>query len=832
MGGCVKTQTRNWRCQGLICLTLGLITLAVFAPSLTHDFLAFDDQVYVTENPHVQAGLTWPGVTWAFRSYTASNWHPVTWLSHMLDCQLYGLKPAGHHLTNVLLHTANTLLLFLLLSRMTGAIWRSACVAALFAWHPLHVESVAWIAERKDVLSAFFFMLTLLAYTRYTKGRGPQSTVRSPQSVVHPPSSIFYVLSLLCFALGLMSKPMVVTLPFVLLLLDYWPLGRWQPSTVHSPQSTVRRGGGFHLSSFILHPLLLEKLPFFALSALSCLLTIRAQQGSYSVVSVAGLPLSRRIPHVLVAYVHYLGAMVVPRHLAAHYPYPAATPAAAVAGAGIVLALLSLLAVRLAARRPYLVVGWLWYLGTLAPVIGLVQVGDQAWADRYTYLPLIGLFVALVWGVAELAGRGRDAVERLSQTPNPAGRASLRARIEIKAREDTRPAIWGALAAAVGLALLAGTSLQLRYWKNTRALFEHAAQVTRHNARAVTVLGSLLANEGKLPEAMALYAEALRYDPDNPETHFHLGQALDQQGKPDEAIAEYSRSLWSRQWRERAHILIGVALARQKKYDEAAAHYGAALKLNPESATAENNLARVLHSQGRLDEAIQHYSAALRLDPRLAQAHNNLGVLLLQKGRLAEGVTELQAAVRLRPGDVESQYNLALALNQAEQWNEAAEIFARLAPGRPNDTRLHCEFGLALAHLGKTREAQSHYAHALIAQPDLPEALDRLAWIAATDPRPEFRNGVEAAHLAERACELTRRQQPEMLLTLAAAYGETGRFADAIRTAEEAQALARTRGRQELAARCRSLLEVLKSGQPWRESTAKTPTAAGQANPK
>ena len=787
----MKAGTWNLPRKGLICLALGLFTLAVFAPALTHDFLVYDDQVYVTENPHVQTGLTWQGVAWAFRSYAASNWHPVTWLSHMLDCQLYDLKPVGHHLTNVLLHVANTLLLFLLLSRMTGAVWRSACVAALFAWHPLHVESVAWVAERKDVLGAFFWMLTLWAYVRYVEVHGPKSNVQNQgtRSTLH--AQRFYLLALLFFALGLMSKPMLVTLPFVLLLLDYWPLGRSaecgvQGVKLRRPEVQRNPSGWTRLVA--------EKIPFLTLSAISCVLTVGAQRGSYSVVSVAGLPLSRRIPHALVAYAHYLGAMIMPRHLAAHYPYPMATPALAIAGAGIVLALLSFFACWFARSRPYLLVGWLWYLGTLVPVIGLVQVGDQAWADRYTYLPLIGLFLAIVWGVADLARKtGTDRTK--------AGRAVL-----------------GGAAVAAGMGLLVGTWLQLRYWKNTRTLFEHAALVTRHNGRALTVLGSLLAKEGKLPEAMDLYAQALRYRSDNPEAHFFLGTALEQQGKLDHAVAEYTQALWFKPLQEKTHLALGITLAKQKHYEESAAHYRAALAINPESALAHNNLARLLHTQGRLDEAIDHYSAALKSDPKLAQAHNNLGVLLLQKGRLPEGAAHLEEAVRLNPADPESQYNLALALNQQEKWNQAAAIFARLAPGLPKDSNLHYQFGLALAHLQKTREAMSHYAHSIVLQPDFPGALDRLAWILATAPQAEFRNGEEAVRMAERACDLTGQKNAQMLATLAVTYAEAGRFPEAVSTAERARDLAVNTGQKEMAIKCGSLLDAVKAGKPWRES--------------
>jgi len=738
----------------------------------------------------------------------------------MLDCQVYGLRPWGHHLTNLLLHTGSTLLLFLVLSRMTGALWRSACVAALFAWHPLHVESVAWVGERKDVLSAFFFMLTLWAYARYgeveslkskvqiqgpgvgSQGLDSDLTDHASRFTFHV--SFFYLLSLLFFALGLMSKPMVVTLPFVLLLLDYWPLGRSAECGVRSAES---RGSGVRRILTGWTRLVVEKVPFLGLSAAACVLTVAAQRQGFAVVSMAGLPLSHRIPHVLVSYVHYLGAMLLPRHLAAHYPYAAAPPLE-VAGAGILLVLLTLLAVSLAAHRPYLVVGWLWYLGTLVPVIGLVQVGDQAWADRYTYLPLIGLFVAGVWGVGDLAAR---AVAQGARHPG------------------IRLAV-GALAAMIGLAMLADTSLQLRHWKNTRTLFENAAAVTQNNARALTVLGSLLAAEGKLEEAKRLYARALSFSPENPETHFNLGKVLDQEGRLDEAIAEYSQSLWSRQWGESAHISIGVALAKHQKYEEAAAHYRAALGLNPESATAENNLARVLHSQGRLDEAKRHYEAALKLDPQLAQTQNNLGVLLLQQGQAAEGARHLREAVRLVPGDAEAQCNLALALNQQEDWQAAAAIFVRLAPGRPNDARLHYEFGLALEHLGQTREGMSHYAHALRLQPDFAEALERLAWITATDPRPELRNGTEAVNLAQQACELTGNKEARSLTTLAAAYAEAGRFAEAVSTVETAEKLTAGTGQREMAAKCASLLEALKSGKTWREDPKGT--AVAPPNPR
>ena len=824
-----NSKLMNRKTYWLIALALGLITLALYLPAIRYDFLAYDDQQYVTENGHVRAGLTAQGIVWAFGKH-AGNWHPLTWISHMLDCQLYGIKPAGHHLTNLLLHTASTVLLFLILCRMTGAPWRSACVAALFGWHPLHVESVAWVAERKDVLSALFFMLTLWAYARYARkseGRNPKpegkpkaeirkavpaiqppasritqsspiNELRSPTSSL--PSSSFYLLSLAFFALGLMSKPMLVTVPFVLLLLDFWPLRRWEdlgPQTTDYGQRTTRATSD-HASRITHHVsrpplpsaawigrLVLEKLPFFALAAVDCILTASAQQAA--MVSTAGLGIGQRLAHAMLAYAHYIGALFVPQGMAVYYPYEKATPVSHIVLAGTVLALVTALALRLVGRRPYLGMGWLWFLGMLVPVIGLVQVGDQAWADRYSYLPSIGLFIAVVWGLGELAER----------------------------RPAARPVLpW--LGVVVGIGLLAGTSVQLRYWKDTRTLFEHAARVTRNNPLATTLLGTLMAKEGKLDEAIGHYRTALAYAPGFPEAHFYLGHALDQQGKLDEAIAEYNRALWFKPTQEQTHIFLGAALAKQGKQDLAISHYLAAIKLNSESAMAHNNLAKLLHAQGRADEAIAHYSAALESDPGLAQAHNNFGILLLQQGRLAEGTTQLREALRLKPGDAESQLNLAQALVQQEQWSEAADLFTKAVTPATSDPNVHCQFATALAHLQRTREAMSRYAIALLLQQDQPAALDGLAWILATDPNPAVRNGTEAVRMSERACELTGRKDPARLKTLAAAYAEAGQFPEAATAAQSARDLAAQVGRKELSDQCLPMIEQFNAGKAWR----------------
>jgi len=746
----MRTRDPQFQSRCLIYGGLALVTLAVYLPALHHGFVEYDDQQYVTDNPRVQAGLSWTGLVWAF-GFHAGNWHPLAWLSHMADCQFYGARAGGHHLTSILLHIASTLLLFSVLNRMTNAMWRSAAVAALFAWHPLHVESVAWVAERKDVLCAFFWMLTLWLYVRHAAR----------------PSIARYLFALGSFVLCLMAKPMGVTLPFVLLLLDYWPLGRVT-------------GDGWRVAS--VRRLVVEKIPFLALSAIACVLTLRAQE--LAIVSTAGLPVSQRVAHALVAYNHYLVAMFVPQNLAVYYPYQIHLPTLTITCAIIVLGLTTLLALNMRCR-PWLMVGWLWYLGTLVPVIGLVQVGDQAWADRYTYLPLIGLFVAIVWFACEI----------------------IKSRLVLQCAS-----------VIVAAGLIAATSAQLGYWQNTRSLFEHTDKVTPKNYMAITILGSLLAKEHKYDEAMGYYRTALRYSPGFPEAHFFLGNALDEQGKLDEAVAEYQKSLWFRPTQEQTHIFMGIALAKQKKYDEAMAHYNAALKLNPDSAVAQNNLARLLHTLGKLDAAVEHYHAALEIDPKLALAHNNLGILLIQKGKLKEGAVQLREAMRLDPTNSETRLNLAFALNQQQQWPEAADLFSKIVRGDLPDPKAHYEFAVALAHLKRAREAMSQYASALLMQPDFPDALDGLAWILSADANPDFRNGPEAVKMSERACELTGRNDPAKLKTLAAAYAETGQFEAAIKTVQTAKDLAAKASRQQLAAECSLMLEHFQRSEPWRGS--------------
>jgi tetratricopeptide (TPR) repeat protein len=431
-------------------------------------------------------------------------------------------------------------------------------------------------------------------------------------------------------------------------------------------------------------------------------------------------------------------------------------------------------------------VGWFWFLGTLVPVIGLVQVGDQAWADRYTYLPYVGLFLSLVWATAEVV---RDALSRRVVT---------------------------AAAAVVLVLSISLTTRQLRYWKDTRTLFERAEAVTSNNLMAITMLGSLLAKEGKLDEAMERYRAALRINPVYPEAHFFMGHALEQKSRLDEAIAEYQKALWYGPVKEQTHVFLGAIFAKQNKFDEALAHNLAALKLNPDSSVTHNNLAKLFHTQGRLDEAIEHYNAALGLNPNLAQAHNNLGILLLQKGQLAEGTTQLREALRLNPGNAETEFNLACALNQQGQWQEATNLFSRAVTQNNQDPNAHYQFALALMHQGQTRSAVSEFAIAILLKQDFADPLDALAWILSTSASPELRNGAEAVRMAETACDLTKRSDSAKLKTLAAAYAEAGRFADATETVRKARELAKAANGSELVKECEAMLVSFENSKPWR----------------
>jgi tetratricopeptide (TPR) repeat protein len=777
-----------------ICLFLAAAVWLVFGQTLRHEFVNYDDNLYVYENPAVTSGLTWPGTIWAFTRTHASNWHPLTWLTHMLDCQLYGVKPAGHHFTNVLLHAATAISLFLVLRRMTGALWPSAFVAALFALHPLRVESVAWVSERKDVLSGFFFVLTIAAYVRFA---------RSPFSVAR------YLTVVGVFGLGLMCKPMLVTLPFVLLLLDYWPLKRF--------------------SSARFARLLLEKIPLLALGIAAGVITMLAQDKA--MISLQGLPVHIRLGNAAVSYAAYLGQMIRPVNLVVLYPLPVdGLPAWQVAAAVGLLLFLSAVAWRQRSRHPYLLAGWFWYLGMLVPVIGLVQVGAQARADRYTYLPQIGLYLAIVWWIAEWC-----------------------------VANSRRRTVWAA-AGTVALAVL-GTCAwnQTRYWRNSEVLWRHALAHTSHNYVADLNLGMALFDLGRVDEALEHCKRADYTDPAAVMAYNNYGNALQLKGRRDDARMFFERALQIDPNFPATHNHLAVVLAESGRTADAIAHFEKAIALKPDYADAEGNLARLLAVTGRTSEAIAHYRKAIALDPRHFLSHYELGGELLKSGQASEALQSLQRAMELKPNDAEAcsalgdalaqlgrrdeavtRYEKALALNprlpeahaklgvllwQSGRPTEALTHLQRAIELRPHDASTLVNLGFLLAQQHRTADAIARFEQALqdekaLTATELIGVYNALAWVFATSPDPSLRNGNGAIELAERANQLSRGNNPAVLDTLAAAYAEAEEFDRAVQVAQSGIDRARAAGRDTLARQIEQHLNLYQNRRPFRDEPA------------
>ena len=528
----------------LLCIVLMTATFAVFCQTLSHDFVNFDDNLYVYENRHIQNGLKVDNIIWAFTSTHAGNWHPLTWISHMVDCQLYGLNPGWHHLTNLLLHMANTLLLFFVFREMTENLWQSWFVAALFALHPLHVESVAWVAERKDLICTFFWILTMWSYVRY---------------VEHPKTNR-YLLVLVFFIMGLMSKPMIVTLPFVLLLLDFYPLSRVQFQHF--------AGRGHSHQRWIFRRMVLEKLPLFVLATISSVITVYAQEQVGALKSFDRLPFIMRIANALVSYVKYIGKMIYPSKLAVLYPYPKILSWWEVTGACVFLVSMTFLAIRMIKRRPYFAVGWFWYIGTLVPVVGLVQVGGQSMADRYTYIPIIGLFIIIAWGVPDLLRRWRYNKN------------------------------FHAIFATVLIpTLMIVTWKQLGHWKNSITLFEHALEVTSNNSTAHNSLGYALSRNGHTNEATKHFLKALEIRPHYEKPHLNLGYVLYEKGHTNEAISHFLKALEIKPHYEKTHFNLGIAFYHNGNINRAMEHFQEVIEINPHNTTAKNYLKKILTLQ-------------------------------------------------------------------------------------------------------------------------------------------------------------------------------------------------------------------------------------------
>jgi Flp pilus assembly protein TadD len=578
---------------GLIATGLAITTFGIYLQVIGHRFIILDDLSYIEENPMVNRGVTVGGLAWAFTTFHDGNWHPFTWIAHMIDGQFFGIFAGGHLLVNALIHVANTLLVFWFLLGTTRARWPSALVAALFALHPLHVESVAWAAERKDTLSTFFGLLSLLAYVRY----------------VAAPSISRYAWTAIALALGLLAKPMLVTWPFVMLLLDYWPLGRFELTSRKEVATKV-------------WPLLREKLPLFALVVASAVITSVAQSHANAVRTFTEVSITLRLSNALVSYAKYLLLTFWPSDLAVLYPFPAAgIPAWQIIGAALLLIGITAFCLFQSRKHSgYLIVGWLWFLGTLVPVIGLVQVGGQAMADRYFYIPSIGLFIAIVFGLADIAKRRRVA-----------------------------PWFSAAIAGVVLLVLATLTNAQIQRWSNSFTLFEHTLAVTPPNLVIENLLGYALQRSGRLDEAEAHFEKALRIKPHEYMSLLNMSFNRFYQGRVPEAIEYVQAAIRSRADAPRAHDLLGMALAKQNRNEAALEEVRRAVELAPKDTDIRNDLGLALARLGRIPEAIEEFHESLRLSPSNAVAHANLGSALLVAGKPQESIPEFEAALRLNP---------------------------------------------------------------------------------------------------------------------------------------------------------------------------------------
>ena len=662
-----------------------VITCAVYSQSLHFDFANYDDQEYVTKNPRVQNGITQSNIAWALTATHFANWHPLTWLSYMVDYELYGLNAGGYHLTNILFHLLNTLLLFFLLSRMTGTIGKSAFVAVLFALHPLHVESVAWVSERKDVLSTFFWLLTIWAYINYVK----------------LPSVRKYIVVVVFFILGIMSKPMVVTLPFVLILLDYWPLNRFvDNSNVKNETSELCR-----LERKTTLFLVLEKIPLLLIALFSCIVTYVVQKQAGAVGTTESFTLDMRIVNAIVSYAGYFGKMIWPVDLSAFYPHPGFWPFGKIILSGILLLISSITVCAGARRYPYLAVGWLWYLGTLVPVIGLVQVGAQAMADRYTYIPLIGLFIIITWGVPDL-------LRRLPFRKFILGFASLLIVVLLSLLSWQRCSLWGnnlalwndvlnnhkvAFAYNIrGIGYAEKGQYQMAIGDYNKALimdpeyaealnnrgiaygasgnyersfrdFDRALQLKPLFADAYYNRGMIYKTMGKHGEAVNDFTQALNIQEAMADALNNRGIVFGSEGQYDKALADFNKALKTNRNFAQAFYNRGILYNIQKKHDLALADFGRAVKIKPDYADAYNNMAFSLEAQGKLGEAMEHYLTALKIQPSHAQVHNNIGILLVKAGKYDEAVVHFQKALELKPNYADAAKNLQSVLERAKK---------------------------------------------------------------------------------------------------------------------------------------------------------------------
>jgi tetratricopeptide (TPR) repeat protein len=779
-----------------LAVALAALTIVAYLPVWNNGFVDFDDDLYITTNPHVIEGFSGPGLRWALTNYDGHYWQPLSWLSLQFDAHFFserakggarGLSPAAFHAQSLFWHTAAVVLLFCTCQRLTGARWRSFLVAALFAVHPLRVESVAWAAERKDVLSVFFGILTLWAYARYAEAPGWQR----------------YLGMTAAYVLSLMAKPMLMTLPFVLLLVDYWPLGRvrggrripwvegpsWRPA-VHYPLST----------------LVLEKVPLLLAAGVVGVVTLVAREENVTPVPLSVLPLSARVANALTAYGWYVTHTFFPVGLGPLYPHPIRdwSVPATLAGAGLLLSV-TLLSLWQAGRRPWLLVGWLWFVGTLVPVIGLFQGGPQAWADRFTYWPHIGLLVATVWGLAELASRLRLPVRAAA-----------------------------AVAAAALVCLAVMTWVQVGYWHDRGTLWERDLAVTEDNDRAHLLLGTYRLEQRRLDEAVYHFSETVRIWPGAAEHYHALGTALLMLGRLDEAGEQFRAVLQRSPDDVGAWHNLGKTRFRQGEWDKAARCFRKAAERQPGSADSLAMLGQTLWRQGQRSEALEALRAALARDPQQADAWYGLGVAYLAQGRVSEALEALEQALRLRPDQVSIHSDMGVALGRAGRWAKSESYHRTAVQWQDEDEKglvamggrasalegipvlviYQCRLASALQNRGERRAAAEVYRSATERDPRWPEEFAAKAWGLATNPDANLRDPQLACEMAGQAVEGVADPPPALLDTLAAALAARGDFEEAVRTGQRALDKAAAAGDVTQAEAIRDRLQLYRSRKP------------------
>jgi tetratricopeptide (TPR) repeat protein len=674
-----------------ICFVLAAITLLAYWPVQNHEFINFDDNLYVTGNHQVKAGLTLDGLIWAFDFNKKGYWQPLTWLSHMLDVELFGLNSTGHHLTNLWFHLANALLLFWILYRTTGCLYRSAFIAALFAVHPLNVDSVAWVAERKNLLSTFFWMLSLLFYVRY----------------VERPKTNRYFLILVIFAMGLMVKPMLVTLPFVFLLLDYWPLKRLGFNRRQEHASVAPAGEGILERQSHALKLVLEKLPLLVLSGVSIGLSILSTQQMGIVVATDTVPMTLRIANALVSYLSYLVKMIWPHNMAIFYPFPQDLPLWQVAGSGVLLVTFTAIFLLRLTHKPYLAIGWLWYLGTLVPVIGIVQAGEwPSMADRWVYIPMIGIIMIITWALTEMTSKWRHKIPAL--------------------------AVLGISVLACCIVLV---RIQLQYWENSRVLFTHALEITQENGIAHNNLGSALLWEGETTAALHQFKAALELSPNRPKIHNNIGHALIKLGRVDEAVDRYLESLQLNPLEAETHNSLAVAFIEQGRLAESILHLQKALDLEPNYADAYVNLGAAYRRQGQIKRAARCYMEAIRLRPDLPEAYNNLGLLLLREGKLKAAASYFSKALDKKPDYAAARDNLEKVRTARDTFNEVVAQIQAEIKRNPEDGDLFLKLGDLYKEQSELDDALKHYQKAFLLRPDSLPTIKKLAIVHAMQGR-------------------------------------------------------------------------------------------------